>query len=201
MSRPSKIGRLPDEIRDQIAAMRGRGHTIDEIMAHLRALDLPPDALPARSGLGMHIQGLDRLAEKVNKTRAIAEALVRRLGDAPESRQARLNIELMHGIVTDVALAVADQEEDGKPVTLEPAQVHFLAKSLDHLARAARADQEATLRLRQEMAREQNKRVEAAASGVAEIAREGGLSAERIAELQARVAGLRIGPAADKAAA
>ena len=59
--RPSKIDRLPPEIRDQIAALRAAGKTIDEIMVELRVLALPPGALPHRSGLGLYIQRLDRL--------------------------------------------------------------------------------------------------------------------------------------------
>ena len=192
--RHSKIDKLPPEIRDQIAALRAAGKTVDEIMTALKALELPPGALPVRSGLAAHVQGLDRLAEKVQRGRAVAEALVRKLGDAPESRQARLNIELTHSLITDLMLAQNENEEDGQPVTLDPAKVHFLAKALDHLARAQRSDLHATLELRKEIAAEQNARVDKATAEVGHAAKEMGLSAERIAELQAKVAGLRVAP-------
>lgn len=192
--RPSKIDKLPPEIRDQIAALRAAGKTIDEIMAALKALELPPGSLPVRSGLAAHVQGLDRLAEKVQRGRAVAEALVRKLGDAPESRQARLNIELTHSLITDLMLAQGEGDAGGQSVTLDPGQVHFLAKSLDHLARAQRSDLHATLELRKEISEEQNKRVDKATADIGHAAREAGLSAERIADLQARVAGLRITP-------
>ena len=192
--RHSKIDKLPPEIRDQIAALRAAGKTVDEIMEALKALELPPGALPVRSNLAVHVQGLDRLAEKVQRGRAIAEALVRHLGDAPESRQARLNIELTHSLITDLMLAQGEGDAAGRPVTLDPGQVHFLAKSLDHLARAQRSDLHATLELRKEIAAEQNERIDKAAEDVGAAAREAGLSAERIAELKARVAGLRIAP-------
>jgi hypothetical protein len=154
MPRPSKIDRLPQTVRDFIASARTDGRTIDEIMeAVIAEFELDAASLPARSGFGRHVQGLDRMAEKLNRSRAVADALVRRLGDAPESRQARLNIELMHGIVTDLALAAGDTSaEDGRAVTFDAEQVHFLAKSLDHLARAARSDVQTTLALRHEPA-------------------------------------------------
>ena len=159
--RASKIDRLPPEIRDQIAALRAAGKTIDEIMDALKTLALPPGALPVRSGLAAHVQGLDRLAEKVQRGRAVAEALVRKLGDAPESRQARLNIELTHSLITDLMLAQGEGDEAGVPVTLEPGQVHFLAKSLDHLARAQRSDLHATLELRKQIEAEQKAKLDA----------------------------------------
>lgn len=147
MARKSKIDRLPLEIQDQIAELRAGGHTIDEIMAHLRLLLNPAD-LPGRSGLGLHIQGLDKLAEQVNFGRKIAEALVRPLGDAPESRQARLNIELMHGITTKLLMSHLVASEDGEEVTLTAQEAHFLAKSLDHLTRAQNTDAKTILALR-----------------------------------------------------
>ena len=190
--RPSKIDKLPAEVRDQIAALRAAGKTIDEIMAALKTLELPPGALPVRSRLAVHVQGLDRLAEKVQRSRSIAEALVRKLGDAPESRQARLNIELTHGLITELMLAQGEAETSGVAEPPDASQVHFLAKALDHLARAQRSDLHATLELRKQIAAEQNARVDKAAEEVGHAAREAGLSAERIAELKARVAGLRI---------
>ena len=38
MARPSKIDRLPQELRDAIGDLRRQGRTIDEILAHLRSL-------------------------------------------------------------------------------------------------------------------------------------------------------------------
>lgn len=148
MARPSKIDRLPPEIREEIAALREKGYTLDEILGHLRALDIPPESQPSRSGLGRHIQGLDALAERLQKHRAVAEALVRRLGTAPESKSARLNIELMHDIITRLQMAEGEDGEGGK-VTFEAADVHFLSKALDHLARAEKNDVETILKLRE----------------------------------------------------
>jgi len=181
-------------IRDQIAAWHSDGHTILEIMesCHAEFPDVPQEAWPGRIGFTRHIKGLNKLAETIQRSRAVAEALVQRLGDAPESRQARLNIELLHSVVTNLMLEAAEGGEEGQPVTFPPDQVHALAKSLDHLARAQRTDMESTLHLRKELAAQQNTRVAKAAADVAVIAKESGLSAKRIAELQAKVAGLRV---------
>jgi DNA-binding transcriptional MerR regulator len=146
MARPSKIDRLPPEIRDLISGLRDRGFTLDEIMEHLHHLDgVSPGDLPSRSGLGRHIQGLDKLSERLHRSRTVAEALVRKPGDAPEGRQTRLNIELMHAVVTDLFLA-AEGGEDGQ-VTMDAKTIHDLAKALDHLTRAEDRDAQHIQRL------------------------------------------------------
>jgi len=151
MAKPSKIDRLPPEIREEVSSLRERGYTIDEILGHLRALDIPPEDQPSWSGLQRHISGLDKLAERLQHSRTISDALVRRLGDAPEGKQARLNIELMHSVVTDLVQSLGDhpEGEEGEAVTLSPDKVMFLAKALESLARAGKTDAETTLRLRE----------------------------------------------------
>jgi hypothetical protein len=188
MPRLSKIDRLPRQFRELIAELRqAHGWTIDQIATALRDLaegrrpalpsSLPnelanpptidPDALPVRSGFGVHIQGLDQIAEKLHRTRAIAEALVRPAGEK-ESRLTELNVELMHSVVTDLVMAaesgqLAPQEgEDGEemvPALQDPAKVMFLAKALDHLASAKKKDADTILKLRKEMQAELEKKV------------------------------------------
>lgn len=210
MTRPSKVDRLPAEIRELIAELRQRhGWTVKEIEAALRSLaagtkpELPsslppelaapppiaPDALPHYSKLAAHVDGLDKLAERLQRSRAVAEALVRKLGDAPESRQTRLNIELMHSVITDLFLKAEDASEDGAPVTFDAETVHDLAKALDHLTRAQERDQAATLKLRDEVA----KLTKAASAKAAEaVAREKGLSADTVAAIKASILGVQL---------
>jgi hypothetical protein len=168
MPRPSKIDRAPAEVREAIGKLRGDGHTIDEILVHLAKMGLDDDGMPSRSGLHRHVQGLDALAETISRGRTIAEALVRRLGDAPEGRQARLNIELMHNVVTQLVAAAGDT--DGT-VKFDAKQVQFLTRSLANLASAQKSDVDVTLRLKRELAAEMDKKlaeVEAGVDGEAE---------------------------------
>lgn len=188
--RPSKVDRLPPGLREGIAQLWHSGrYTVDQILAHLRELAegrrslLPPELasaaeaagvapadLPSRSRLHAHLQGLDAVAEKLQRSRTVAEALVKRLGDEPESRTARLNIELMHSAILDLFLAsggspagssggssggseaAPDAAEAGAAVTLDAQQAMFVARALKDLAAARKADAELTVKLRQEMA-------------------------------------------------
>lgn len=155
MGRPSKIDRLPAEVREAIARLREAGHTLDEILVHLGKMGLDAEGMPSRSGLHRHVQGLDEVAENLMRDRTMADALVRRLGDAPEGRMASLNVQMMQGIVFQALQAA--RAEGG--VALDPRETAFLARSLAQLAQANRADADLTLRLRKEAQAEMERRV------------------------------------------
>jgi hypothetical protein len=195
MAGPSKADRLPGALKEALAELWVSGrYTLDQIKAWLDDLAagkrslLPPElaavaeiavdpaALPSRSGLGRHFKGLDGLAERLQRSRAVAEALVRKLGDAPEDRTARLNIELMHSIVTDLVMSLPQDGEDGQPVTLDPESVMFLARSLKDLASARKADADLVLRLRQEMAKKAAAKVDSAAKEAAKAGELAGMA-------------------------
>lgn len=172
MARPSKIDRLPVEIREKIGELRRNGATIDEILAAL-------DVAIGRSTMGRHIQKLDVIAARMQESRAVAEALVQRFGDAPESRVARMNIELMHGNLMGL-LAGAD----GEAVTLEPQDAMFIGRCLKDLAQASKADADLTVKLRQQIEADLKQKAEKELKVI-----EGGLGTDKVtpAEVLARV--------------
>lgn len=194
MPRKSNITRLPPEIRDLIGNLRGQGRTIDEILAKLNELDVEV----SRSSLGRHLKSMAAIAERIRRSREVADSIVRRFGEAPESKTARANIELMHSIIMEVAGAApegeeGDEENEGRSVTLDPMQVMLLSKSLDHLGKAERtsidviekASAAAERKARAEAARKLDGAIkEAAAAG------EKGLSAERAAQLRRDILGM-----------
>lgn len=178
--RPSSIDKLPAEVRELIGQLREQGVTIDDILAKLHELG----ADVSRSALGRHIKGLAEVGEQLRRSREIATALVSRFGEEPDNRVARLNIELMHGLVMKAITAEAESEE-GQPqaVTFTPEDTMFLARSLQSLASAQKADADRTLKIRQEvakeLAREASKKLETAVSS-GDIQREAMIQAKRI---------------------
>lgn len=180
MARTNSIKRLPAEIRELIGRLRGNGRTLDEILAKLAELDVD---LP-RSTLGRHIKQLDAIGEEIRRSRAVSEALVAKLGDAPESRTARLNIELMQSMVLKLLV-----NEDGGSVKLDGKEAMFIATSLDKLAAAAKKDADRELKIREEVAKKLLGKVEEAVSEAGEA----GLSKERLAQLTKDFLGIRPG--------
>ncbi len=191
MARASTVDQLPDTVRAEIGRLRQNGRTIDEILAHLRQLD--GIAPVSRSALGRHLQGMAKLGERMRRSRQVAEALVKELGDAPESQAARLNIELLHTAVLDLFTRAADGEDgldDGGAAALNgnPQGVMFLAKSLESLARASKTNVD-FLAAAEKRAAEAAKRDAAAA--VETVARERGLSAGVVDAIKAEIFGVR----------
>lgn len=178
---PSSIDKLPPEVRELIGRLRQDGRTIDEIMNKLTELDVDV----SRSALGRHVKGLAEVGEAMRRSREIATALVGRFGDEPDNRMARLNIEMMHGLVMSTITAAVTAGEDGEaqPVTLDPEQVMFLSKSLGELARAQKTDTDRQLKLRQEMAKD-------AAKAAETVARAKGISADTIKAITHAVLGV-----------
>lgn len=191
MAKLSTIDALPEEVRLEIGRLRQNGRTIDEILAHLRQLD--GIAPVSRSALGRHLQNMAKVGERLRRSRQVAEALVKELGDAPESMAARTNIELLHTAVLDLFM----KAEDGSPeldvggsaaLNGNPQGVMFLAKALDHLTRASRSNEDfiarAELRATERAKRE-------AATAVEAVARERGISAETLQAIKAGIFGVR----------
>nr|WP_294547649.1 DUF3486 family protein [uncultured Rhodopila sp.] len=189
MSRPSSVDKLPEEVRAEIGRLRGMGWTIDQILEKLREL---LDSAPSRSALGRHIAGMDKLGERMRRSRQVAEALVRELGDAPESRAARLNIELLHGAVMDLFMKAGDGEPvdgDGAAALAgNPEGVMMLAKALDHLSKASKTNVD-FIRLAEERAATRAKKE--AAVAVEAVARERGISGETLEAIKAGIFGVR----------
>ena len=196
-ARPSSIDKLPEEVRAEIGRLRQNGRTIDDILAHLKKLD--GIAPVSRSALGRHIQGMAKLGERLRRSRQVAEAMVRELGDAPESQSARVGIELVHSALLGLFLQADDGEKDGvsegglAAVQGDPKGLHDLAKALDHLSRASKTNVE-FIAAAEKRASERVRR--AAAVAVEAIARERGISADTMDAIKAGIFGVKVEGAA-----
>jgi hypothetical protein len=179
---------MPEEIRSEIGRLRMQGCTIDAIVAHLQTLY---GKAPSRSALGRHIQGLDKLGEKMRRSRQVAEALVAELGDAPESTAARINIELMHNVILDLFMHSADgiDVDGGGAAALagNPEGAMMLAKALDHLTRASKTNVD-FIAAAEKRATERAKK--AAAVAVETVGRERGISADTLEAIKAGIFGV-----------
>jgi hypothetical protein len=179
MARPSKIDRLPGEFREAIGRLRTQGHTIDEILAHLRSLGV---ADVSRTGLGEHIQKLDKVGERIRQSRAVAAAVIEKYGDAGEDKLARVNIELMH----DVVFRLQTAEEDGEPVQLSTLDAQRLSATLRNLQTSARADIDLA-KAKKAWADEQSRKL---GEAVEAVAAKSGLSRDMVADLKAEFLGI-----------
>ncbi|GFE94833.1 DUF3486 family protein [Acetobacter persici] len=188
MARPSSIDQLEPEIREEIGRLRGGGHTIDEILAALRELGAKDIS---RSALGRHVKNMEQIGAKLRHSRNIAEALVRQLGDAPASRSAQLNIELLHSVILDLNLASEDADADADGLAAlrgNPEGIMLLAKAIDHLTKSSKADIDNQKAIEERV----EKRINAKnAVAIKDVAKEKGLSQETVDAIRARILGVK----------
>ncbi len=159
MARPSKIDRLPQEIKAAIGELRQSGHTIDEILAKLR--ELKPDIDISRTGLHVHVQRIDSISEAMQKTRVIAEAVAAKLDGASQTQVARLNVEILHGLIFDLLT----QSEQGGEVKIDAKQGLLLARALQSLNSGTKTLADMEIKIRREAAEKTIAAVERAIEG------------------------------------
>ena len=186
--RPSSISRLDPQIRDAIGRLRDHGKTLDEILDHLRGMEIEV----SRSALGRHVQAMEKVGERLRRSRAVSEALVRQLGDAPESKTARLNIEMMHSFVFDF-LATAEEGEGEKgqaaaALMQNPMALKLFSESVERLTKASRHNADFVEQVEKRAAA--RARAEAVQAMDA-VAKEKGLSADTLAAIKAGIFGVK----------
>lgn len=191
MARPSSISQLPEEVRTEIGRLRQNGRTIDDILGHLRKLD--GIAPVSRSALGRHIHGMAKLGERIRRSRQVAEALVTELGEAPESQSARIGIELVHTALLDLFMKSEEGDEGVAESGLaavagDPDGIMKLAKALDHLSRASKANLEFISAAEKRMF---DRTVKQAVAVVTSIGLEKGISTETINAIKAGIFGVK----------
>lgn len=188
MARKGTVDRLGPEVRDAIGRLLDQGRTLDEILGHLEAMSVEI----SRSALHRYTQKVTAAGERIRRSRTVADALVRKLGDAPESKTARLNIELLHGVILDLFMAEDDEVDEAGVAALKgnPQGAMMLAKALEHLTKASRHDVEFIERAEKRAA--ERAKAEAAVA-VEKVAKARGLTADTLAAIKAGIFGVKEG--------
>ena len=163
MGRVSTFKQLPPEVRNKIGELFDRGCTLNEVMQALESLDVTL----SRSALHRAKQRIDKIGEKIRRSREIADSVVRNLGDIPENKATRMNMELMQGVILDILSQADDEIDSEKGGASTPMGAMLLAKALEHLAKTARHDAELTTKLKESAKKEVEAKLEAAAKEAA----------------------------------
>lgn len=181
---PSTIDRLLPDIQDLIKDLRAKGRTIDEIRAKLFELDVDV----SRSALGRHVKSLADMQARMRDSHAMAQALAQQHGDKPVNDLANANFQLMHSLVMQTMTAAEVDPETGEamPVTFNAQEAMFLAKSLQSLASAQKANQDRLVKAQEEAREEERRR---AVGRVEEAAKQQGFSKDMVTAIRHAVLG------------
>lgn len=181
VERPSSIDRLPEPVRDAIAALRRQGRTLDEILDHLRQLDVEV----SRSALGRHVKSMADVGDSLRRSEAMARFIVDKFGEDADERVGRANMRILQGALLEI-LTEERVDEDGQPVTLSASEAKEISLSLQRLVTAQRHDAERQLKIRAETAK-------TAAAQAEKAMKAQGISADTIDLIRKAVLGVADG--------
>lgn len=179
--RPSSIDRLPEPVRDAIAVLRRQGRTVDEILDHLRALDVEV----SRSALGRHVKSLAEIGESLRRSETMARFIVDKFGEESDERVGRANMRILQGALLEI-LTEARVGEDGETISLSAEEAKSISLSLQRLVTAQRIDAERQLKMRAEFAK-------SAAAAAEKAMKSKGMSGETIDFIRQAVLGTADG--------
>ncbi|WP_158595800.1 DUF3486 family protein [Oleomonas cavernae] len=184
MPRPSKIDRLPPEVRNRIGALRQAGHTLDEIVERINeALGTMASDPISRSAMGRHLAEMDELGKEMRAQRAMAEGILAKYGDQPDDKLFRLNLELMQGLLFKFSRAAMQ----GQGVVLGPEELLFATGAMKNIASAAKTDADRIEKIEKRATEKAKRDAVKAAEGVM---KQRGMSRDTIDEIKKQILGV-----------
>lgn len=187
MPRNSSIRTLaPDKLEKLQSLLRDPRFTHNEIVSEINTL-LAQDGDEtriSRSALNRYKLKMDKVGEKLQQSREIADMWIARLGAQPQGQIGNLLNEMMRTLSFDLMLHMQDGhvDEESLPGFIEA--LKGLSLTLMRLEKAAGDNVKRDQLIREEAQRE-------AADTAARIAKQGGLTADAINELRSAILGIR----------
>ncbi len=175
MSQKSTIELLPKDIFAKVSELYRSGATNQELVDAVEEMG----KTVSHSAMGRHTQKINRISDKLNRSKMIASTIVEELGHEPESKMARMNIELLNSAITDIVFSADEKGE----INLGAGEAMQLSKALHHLSSARKTDAEVTVKIREEAAKDALKAVD-------DVAKKKGLSKEAVDEIKEGIMGI-----------
>ena len=184
MPAKSSIRTLPPEILAEVNRIVGEDKwTLDELVAYLRQAGHPR----SRSALGRYKQQLDKVAERMRRSREITDALMREIGPGmTDGKTVRMLVEILQSLAFDFLLNQSDEKDAD---ALDSRDFMHLGRMLKDMAASMKIDTDRELKLREAWAAEAAKKLDEAAEE-SEQAGEPGLTRERIEQLKREFLGV-----------
>lgn len=179
MPRPSSVDRLGPEVREQIGRLLDEGRSLDEIMAHLGALEVREIS---RSALGRYTQRVNKLSENRRRAMFVAQAVERDFGADPENKLLR---HLIKSVEVDLFDILNSEDPDAPPPDAKSSLT--VAQTLERLVRTSRHDAALRETIEKRAAEKERK---AAAGRASEAAKAKGMSSETADFIAAQVLGV-----------
>jgi hypothetical protein len=185
VSQPSSIDRLPEPVRERIAQLRRAGRTIDEILDHLKTLDVEV----SRSALGRHVKTFAEVADEMRRANAMSKFIIDEFGEETDERVGRANMRILQGALMQL-LTERPLDEEGQAISLDPEEAKSISLSLQRLISAQRMDADRQMKIRAQAKAEAK---EEAAKAVETVAKRtpGGLTKDTVQAIRREILGIK----------
>ncbi len=181
MARRSRVKDLPPEVRSVVDDLIKNGVPLDDIVDKLAELNV--EDAPSRSALGRYKLEVDRVGERLRRSREISRVFVERLGAVPEGHQGRMVMELMQTMVFDVLVP----KDGGEAPDFDPKDIMFLAGAIKDLASAEKISADREIKIRDQAAKQAR---QDAATAAEETAAERGLTHDTVQAIRRSILGI-----------
>ena len=180
MARKSTVAQLPKELVEACNGLIRDGHTIDDILAALRALG----ADVSRSAVGRYVKSARESMDKYRQAQEVAKVWVDKLEAEPSGDVGRLLPEMLRVVAFQTLTNMGESD-----ASVGAMDVMLLAKALKDIAGTQKTNIDTELLMRKVRAETQAK-ADAAAAEVEAITRNAGMSEELVSSIRARILGV-----------
>lgn len=182
-NRKSKVDLLPKDIRDTLNAFIRSGDMqqkdiLEAINQMIDEAGLGDDAKLSRSGFNRHAQKVEAIATKIRESREVAEVIVSKLGDGPESKLGELLQETIRHLAFNVSMKMVKGEE-----AIDTKVLNQLALLSNRVEQAAMTSMKREKEIRKAFAEEMADKTE-------QVAKKAGLTSETVKMLKAELLGI-----------
>ncbi len=182
-NRKSKVDLLPKDIRETLNAfIRSGDMTQKDILEAVNQMiddaGLGDDAKLSRTGFNRHAKKVEAIASKIRESREVAEVIVSKLGDQPESKLGELLQETVRHLAFNVTMKMMKGEE-----VIDTKVLNQLALLSNRIEQASMTSLKREKEVRAAFAEEAADKAEA-------VAKKAGLTAETVEMLKAELLGI-----------
>ena len=164
--------------------------TYQQIIDHLNGLAasgaVPAEAVPSHSGLGRYAAEFSKIADKMRMAQEMGNFWVQRLKADPDSDIGQT----VQGLLKIVAFQ-ATKELSESDTRAEANEIFFLAKAAEAMERAGSISADRINKIKKEIAAQHERELKEKAKAVDKLAKDSGLSEDRIAQMRALLIGAR----------
>jgi len=160
-NRKSKVDLLPKDIRDTLNAfIRSGDMTQKDILEAVNQMideaGLGDDAKLSRAGFNRHAKKVEAIATKIRESREVAEVIVSKLGDGPESKLGELLQETIRHLAFNVSMKMMKGEE-----AIDTKVLNQLALLSNRVEQASMTSMKREKEIRETVLEEQRKKLDA----------------------------------------